>query len=73
MIDCLIGTNWVLTSHLSEIAVIEDFRTRAEGAGELGALDAPSFLATLLEWVVTSYLRAFPRSSRRWRISTCRC
>jgi magnesium transporter len=59
VIDCLIGTNWVLTSHVSEIAVIEDFRTRAEGAGELGALDAPSFLATLLEWVVTSYSRAF--------------
>ena len=59
VIDCLIGTNWVLTSHLSEIAVIEDFRSRAEGAGELGELDAPSFLATLLEWVVTSYTRAF--------------
>ena len=27
--------------------------------GEIGALDAPSFLATLLEWTVTSYLRAF--------------
>ncbi len=59
VIDCLIGTNWVLTSHISDIAVIEDFRTRAEGAGELGALDAPSFLATLLEWVVASYSRAF--------------
>ncbi len=59
LIDCLIGTNWVLTSHTREIAVIEDFRTRAEGAGELGALDAPSFVATLFEWVVTSYLRAF--------------
>ena len=59
VIDCLIGANWVLTSHVSEIAVIEDFRSRAEGAGELGALDAPSFLATLLEWVVTSYSRAF--------------
>jgi magnesium transporter len=59
VVDCLIGTNWVVTSHVSEIAVIEDFRERAEGAGELGALDAPSFLATLLEWVVTSYTRAF--------------
>ena len=39
--------------------MIDDFRTLAEGGGELGALDAPSFLATLLEWVVTSYSRAF--------------
>jgi magnesium transporter len=58
-IDCLIGANWVLTSRVSEVPVIEDFRARAEGAGELGALDAPSFVATLLEWVVTSYTRAF--------------
>ena len=57
--DCLIGENWLLTRHSTKIAVIEDFRDRAEGAGELGALDAPSFLATLLEWVVTSYTRAF--------------
>ena len=59
VLNCVIGKNWVLTSHVDEIAVIEDFRKTAEGAGELGALDAPSFLATLLEWVVTSYWRAF--------------
>ena len=59
VVDCVIGTNWVLTSHVSKIAVIEDFRSSAEGAGELGVLDAPSFLATLLEWVVKSYSRAF--------------
>ena len=59
VLNCVIGMNWVLTSHVNEIAVIEDFRDTAEGAGELGVLDAPSFLATLLEWVVTSYSRAF--------------
>ncbi len=59
VLNCVIGMNWVLTSHVGEIAVIADFRDTAEGAGELGVLDAPSFLATLLEWVVTSYSRAF--------------
>jgi magnesium transporter len=59
VVNCFIGANWVLTVHTTEIAVIDDFRTIAEGGGELGALDAPSFLATLLEWVVTSYSRAF--------------
>ena len=39
--------------------MIDDFRTLAEGGSELGVLDAPSFLATLFEWVVTSYSRAF--------------
>jgi hypothetical protein len=39
--------------------VIDEFRETASGEGELGTLDAPSFLADLLEWVVSSYLRAF--------------
>jgi magnesium transporter len=59
VLDCFSGPNWVLTTHMRQIAVIDDFRTLAEGVGELGALDAASFLATLLEWVVTSYSRAF--------------
>ncbi|MGZ4357368.1 MAG: magnesium transporter CorA family protein [Gaiellaceae bacterium] len=58
-ISCLVGSGWVVTVRENPVAVIEDFRTRAEGASELGRLDAPSFLAALLEWVVTSYLRAF--------------
>jgi magnesium transporter len=59
VIDCFIGENWVVSAHRREIAVIDDFRTLAEGGSELGILDAPSFLATLFEWVVTSYSRAF--------------
>ncbi len=38
-----------------------DFRERAEGGGEIGILDAPSFLALLLGWVVTSFLQAFDK------------
>lgn len=59
IVDCFLGSNWVLTAHSAEIAVLDDFRSVAEGKGGIGMLDAPSFLTTLLEWVVTSYLRAF--------------
>ncbi len=58
-LDCFVGPNWLLTAHSAEVAVIEEFRETASGDGELGMLDAPSFLASLLEWVVSSYLRAF--------------
>jgi magnesium transporter len=58
-VDCFVGPNWVLTAHGADIEVIDDFRRRVGGEGEIGMLDAPSFLSTLLEWVVTSYLRAF--------------
>lgn len=47
-ISCFIGQNWILTAHASDLAVLNDFRERAEGGGEIGILDAPSFLAVLL-------------------------
>ena len=60
-LSCFIGENWILTAHTSELAVINDFRERAEGGGEIGILDAPSFLEVLLGRVVTSYLQAFDK------------
>jgi len=59
VVDCFLGQNWVVTVHDADIAVLDDFRNIAEGQGDVGLLDAPSFLAGLLGWVVTSYLRAF--------------
>lgn len=64
-IDCLIGQNLVVTAHKGKLAVIDDFRTLAEGGSELGVLDAASFLATLFTWVVTSYSRAFDEVESR--------
>jgi Mg2+ and Co2+ transporter CorA len=59
VLRCYVGANWLLTAHSTDIAVIDEFRETASGEGELGPLDAPSFLADLLEWVVSSYLHAF--------------
>jgi magnesium transporter len=58
-IVCLAGPNWVVTIQAEEVETIEEFRKHATGAGELGSLDAPAFVAMLLEWVVTGYVRAF--------------
>jgi magnesium transporter len=58
-VECVVGENWVVTAHQDEITVLEEFRERAEGGGEVGALDAPSFVAAVCEWVIASYLRAF--------------
>jgi magnesium transporter len=59
VIDCFLSSNWVLTAHTADIAALDAFRRVAEGQGEIGLLDGPSFLSTVLEWVVTSYLHAF--------------
>ena len=58
-LECVLGQNWVVTSHEAEIEVLEEFRERAEGGGQVGALDSPSFVAAAVEWVVSSYFRAF--------------
>ena len=59
VLTCYVGPGWLLSVHDADVAVLDTFRETVSGEGELGALDAPSFLSTLLEWVVTSYLRAF--------------
>ncbi len=59
VLESFVGANWLVTVHSDELEVIDNFRDVADGAGELGVLDAASFLATLLEWVVVSYARAF--------------
>ena len=66
LIDCFVGHNLVVTAHQTKLAVVDDFRTLAEGGSELGALDAASFLATLLR-VGRDELLA---SIRRGRIAT---
>jgi magnesium transporter len=58
-IDCIVGKRWVVTVHDRPIAVLEEFRKRADGSGAIGRLDGPAFLATLLEWIVGEYAAAF--------------
>ena len=58
-LECALGRNWIVTAHHGQVEVLEEFRERAEGGGQVGALDAPSFVAAILEWVVAGYFRAF--------------
>ena len=58
-LECALGRNWIVTAHHGKVDVLEEFRERAEGGGQVGALDAPSFVAAILEWIVTGYFRAF--------------
>jgi magnesium transporter len=58
-VECALGPNWVVTAHQEKVEVLEEFRERAKGGGQVGALDAPSFVAAIAESVVASYFRAF--------------
>ena len=67
-LECVLGPNWVVTAHEAEIEVLEEFRERAEGGGQVGALDSPSFVAAIVDWVVTSYVRAFEQIERELEV-----
>jgi Mg2+ and Co2+ transporter CorA len=58
-VECVLGPNWIVTAHHEKVEVLDEFLGRARGGGQVGALDAPSFVATIVEWVIASYLRAF--------------
>ena len=58
-LECALGRNWIVTAHHGKVDVVEEFRERAEGGGQVGALDAPSFVAAILEWIVAGYFRSF--------------
>jgi len=58
-IECVVGENWVVTAHDLPIPVLDEFAERVSGSGHTGLLDGPSFLAALLEWVLSAYTGAF--------------
>jgi magnesium transporter len=60
-VECLVSKQWIVTAHDSPLEILETFRERAAGSGDIGRLDGGLFLADLLEWVLTGYLDAFER------------
>jgi len=58
-LDCYVGRNWLVTVSDGRQDIVEQFRELATGAGQIGSLDAMSFLATLLELVIVGYSEAF--------------
>jgi len=53
---CAVGHNWLVTVHDGEVGSLSEFADHLRGDSALGRLDAPSFLARLLEWMVNGYL-----------------
>ena len=64
-LECVVGENWVVTAHDRPLEVLDEFAHRVSGSGDTGALDGPSFLATLLEWVLGAYSAALERVEQR--------
>src|SRR5262245_52338370 len=63
-VSCLVAERWVVTVRDGPVEVLETFRERACGSGELGRLDGLEFLANLAEWVLGAYFDEFERVER---------
>ncbi len=56
-VDFVLAANLVLTVHRKPVSFLNSFDRRIKGDSDLGELDAASFLASLLDWHITSYFR----------------
>jgi magnesium transporter len=52
---CAVGSNWFVTLHRGDVGSLRAFADHLKGDSTLGRLDAPSFLAQVLEWVMNAY------------------
>jgi len=61
VLTLLAGRNIVVSCHQDPIAFIDHIRVREAGDTAIGRLGAASFLASLLDWQVSTYLEAVSR------------
>ena len=55
--DLLAGPNWVISVHHQKADFLDPFRQQLSGDRELGRIEAPSFLAALLDWQLGTYFK----------------
>jgi len=56
-IHFILATNIVATIHAQPAAMLVNFDEQVKGDSNLGLLDAPSFLAAMLDWHITGFFR----------------
>jgi magnesium/cobalt transport protein CorA len=63
-LDVFVGRNHVVTVHADRVPFLEEFDDQLGEDTDLGRLDAPAFLASLLDWHVASYFRVVEELER---------
>ena len=62
--ELLAGPNWVITVHHQKGDFLDPFREQLSGDRELGRIEAPSFLAALLDWQLGTYFKLVDQLER---------
>ena len=63
-LTCIAAERWLVTAHQEEIEFLDAFYEHVHSDSSLGALDAPNFLASLLEWELNEFFLAMEREQR---------
>ena len=57
-LTCIVATRWLVTAHHGHISFLDAFDDHVHSDSSMGALDAPSFVASLLEWDLNEFFLA---------------
>jgi Mg2+ and Co2+ transporter CorA len=63
-LTCIAAARWLVTAHQEEIEFLDAFYEHVRSDSSLGELDAPNFLASLLEWELNEFFLAMEREQR---------
>jgi len=61
VLTLIAGRNVVISLHDSPLAFVQELRAREEGGSMVGVLSAESFVASLLDWQLSTYLDAITK------------
>jgi magnesium transporter len=57
-LTCIVATRWLVTAHHGPVAFLDAFDEHVRSDSTLGELDAPNFVASLLEWELNEFYLA---------------
>ncbi len=57
-LTCVVSGSWLVTAHDGALAFLDAFDEHVRADSSLGALDAPTFVASLLEWELNGFFVA---------------
>jgi magnesium transporter len=61
---CVVAMRWLVTAHHGKIGFLDAYDKHVRSDSSLGELDAPSFLASMLEWELNEFLVAVENGQR---------
>ena len=63
-LTCIVETRWVVTAHHGKVDFLDAFDEHVRSDSSLGELDAPNFVASLLEWALNEFFLAIESGQR---------